>query len=162
MNFWKYQGAGNDFIMVDDRSELFDISDFKKIELLCNRRFGIGADGLILLREFISNSTPLEMVYFNSDKQHVYSDELPDYDSVNDIYFKDENSELINKTLNKLSEKHKCFIRACYYDNLTMIEIAERFNYNGADSAKNQKCKILKKFSALFLSEYSKTDIYYN
>ena len=67
MNFWKYQGAGNDFIMVDDRNELFDNEDSKNIELLCNRRFGIGADGLILLRESNNKSSLLQMVYFNSD-----------------------------------------------------------------------------------------------
>lgn len=66
MNFWKYQGAGNDFIMIDQRQKQeLTRQDTARIERLCNRRFGIGADGLILL-----NNKPgydFEMIYFNAD-----------------------------------------------------------------------------------------------
>ena len=65
LHFYKYQGAGNDFIMVDDRQQVFDKNDSKQLAHLCDRKFGIGADGLILLR--VNNSADFEMIYFNSD-----------------------------------------------------------------------------------------------
>jgi diaminopimelate epimerase len=65
LTFNKYQGTGNDFIIIDNRDSRFNSSDTKLINRLCDRRFGIGADGLIL----ISNHRELdfEMKYFNSD-----------------------------------------------------------------------------------------------
>lgn len=66
MKFWKYQGAGNDFIMVDQRQKQWLIrADTDTIARLCDRRFGIGADGLILLQN--SPGYDFEMVYFNAD-----------------------------------------------------------------------------------------------
>ena len=65
MTFYKYQATGNDFIMVDNRQEFFSKNDTKTISRLCHRRFGVGADGLILLET--DNSTDFRMVYFNAD-----------------------------------------------------------------------------------------------
>ncbi|MCS6930443.1 MAG: diaminopimelate epimerase [Saprospiraceae bacterium] len=66
MHFWKYHGAGNDFILVDQRERIWiQPDDHQRIALLCDRHFGIGADGLILLSSHLKYD--FEMVYFNAD-----------------------------------------------------------------------------------------------
>lgn len=65
MEFSKYHGAGNDFVIIDDREASFDLNDQALIAHLCDRHFGIGADGLMLLRKHDRHD--FEMVYFNAD-----------------------------------------------------------------------------------------------
>ena len=65
--FVKYQGAGNDFILCDDRGgEVQRSLGTERIARLCDRHFGVGADGLMLLRGD-GDDVDFEMVYYNSD-----------------------------------------------------------------------------------------------
>jgi len=64
LSFAKYHGAGNDFILIDDRAARFPSDHSALIRAMCSRRFGIGADGLIL---FGSVEGQFSMRIFNSD-----------------------------------------------------------------------------------------------
>ncbi|MEP5635252.1 MAG: diaminopimelate epimerase, partial [Maribacter dokdonensis] len=65
MTFYKYQGTGNDFVIVDNRLQIIDKNNTKQIAQLCDRRFGIGADGFILLEN--DENVDFKMVYYNAD-----------------------------------------------------------------------------------------------
>jgi len=65
MTFFKYQGTGNDFVILDNRKALFPKENTSLVASLCDRHFGIGADGLILLEN--DDTTDFKMVYYNAD-----------------------------------------------------------------------------------------------
>lgn len=65
IKFYKYQGTGNDFVMIDNRSGFFPKADKELVAFLCHRRFGVGGDGLILLEN--DDNYDFRMVYYNAD-----------------------------------------------------------------------------------------------
>jgi diaminopimelate epimerase len=65
IKFYKYQGAGNDFILVDNRDNAVNSLDKQSVASLCDRRFGIGGDGLMLLEN--EPGFDFKMVYYNAD-----------------------------------------------------------------------------------------------
>ncbi|MBC7915404.1 MAG: diaminopimelate epimerase, partial [Pyrinomonadaceae bacterium] len=67
LHFFKYQGAGNDFIIIDNRDNAFNHRQPHIIAALCDRRFGIGADGMMFLEN--KKGYDFEMVYYNADGQ---------------------------------------------------------------------------------------------
>lgn len=64
LDFYKYHGAGNDFILIDNRSNTIELSE-QQILFMCDRHFGIGADGLMLLNS--STQGDFKMIYYNSN-----------------------------------------------------------------------------------------------
>jgi diaminopimelate epimerase len=65
LHFYKFQGTGNDFIVADNRKHEYNGLSTEQIKRICDRRFGIGADGLMLLQE--KKSYDFEMKYYNAD-----------------------------------------------------------------------------------------------
>lgn len=65
IKFAKYHGVGNDFIMIDNREGILPRKDQRLYSKWCDRRFGIGADGLIFIET--SERSDFSMVYFNAD-----------------------------------------------------------------------------------------------
>lgn len=65
VQFYKYQGTGNDFVVLDNRKQEYSSLTSDQIRRLCDRRFGIGADGLMMLNE--KAGYDFEMKYFNAD-----------------------------------------------------------------------------------------------
>ena len=65
LKFNKYQATGNDFVILDNRDKSFPKNDQDLIARICDRKFGIGGDGLILIED--SEQASFKMIYFNAD-----------------------------------------------------------------------------------------------
>jgi len=65
IRFSKYHGTGNDFVIVDNRNRVFDSDNNDLVMHICHRRFGVGADGFLLLES--SDKGAFAMRYYNSD-----------------------------------------------------------------------------------------------
>lgn len=65
IQFSKYQGTGNDFVILDNRNGAYAAITNAQVKLLCDRKFGVGADGLMLLNSH--NDYDFEMIYYNAD-----------------------------------------------------------------------------------------------
>lgn len=70
LTFYKYQGTGNDFVMIDNRHKTFNKGNIDLISKLCNRHFGIGADGIILIEN--DANFDFKMIYFNADGSQTF------------------------------------------------------------------------------------------
>ena len=66
IRFEKYESGGNDFVLIDDRKNIYNLTT-NTIKKICNRNFGVGSDGLIVLKK--SSIADVKMFYFNSDGQ---------------------------------------------------------------------------------------------
>ena len=65
MKFYKYTGAGNDFILFNDMTGEMPVLSSKQVQFLCDRHFGVGADGVMILKK--SKALDFDMEYFNAD-----------------------------------------------------------------------------------------------
>ena len=70
LNFYKYQGTGNDFVMIDNRTKTFPKKNIKIISHLADRHFGVGADGIILIEN--DDQFDFKMIYFNADGSETF------------------------------------------------------------------------------------------
>jgi diaminopimelate epimerase len=65
IHFYKYQGTGNDFVILDNRNSQYSQLSKEQVKHMCDRRFGIGADGLMMLNN--KTGYDFEMKYYNAD-----------------------------------------------------------------------------------------------
>jgi diaminopimelate epimerase len=70
LSFYKYQGTGNDFVMIDNRTKIFPKDEINKILQISDRHFGIGADGIILIEN--DDNFDFKMIYFNADGSQTF------------------------------------------------------------------------------------------
>lgn len=69
ITFFKYSGTGNDFVILDNRNEIYSINDLEYWKKVCDRKFGVGADGVLFLNP--SKKYDYRMIYLNADGAEV-------------------------------------------------------------------------------------------
>jgi len=159
LHFKKYQGTGNDFIIIDNRQNQYINLDVAK---LCHPKFGIGADGLMLLQN--TEGYDFEMVYYNSDgristmcgnggrcivdfakRLGVFNDSKTHFkaiDGPHDAYWKSGEVELKMQNVHKIEERNGHYILntgSPHYvifmadiDGLDIVHEARKIRYNDA------------------------------
>lgn len=65
IEFFKYEGTGNDFIVIDNRDQIFPTANLDLVRKMCDRKFGIGSDGLLLLQDH--DNEDVEYLFYNPD-----------------------------------------------------------------------------------------------
>lgn len=173
LQFYKYQGTGNDFVMIDNRENRFDKSDLELVAKLCDRKFGIGADGLILIENHAE--VDFDMIYFNADGTQSFCgngsrcavafarflgiiDTSTKFEAIDGIHEARINGELIELKMGNVSEVEQGegyffidtgsphFIE--YSDNVQEIEIvprAHKIRYNERFSEKGTNVNFVQK-----------------
>lgn len=119
--FEKYQGTGNDFILLDNRKNIYDGVTKEQVKSMCDRHFGIGADGLMLLNN--KQGYDFEMIYYNADG--------------NEGTMCGNGGRCITQFANKLGIKKKEYLfSAMDGDHKSVIDLAKEIKLQMADVTK--------------------------
>ena len=100
--FSKYQGTGNDFIIIDNREESFPKNDETLIKRLCDRKFGIGSDGLILIED--SRSFDFKMIFY---KHLGITDDHADFEAIDGAHYATIKENLVRVKMADVSNPEK-------------------------------------------------------
>ncbi|HEY1045701.1 MAG TPA: diaminopimelate epimerase [Bacteroidia bacterium] len=157
LEFTKYQGTGNDFVIIDNRQNLYNHLDVAR---LCHPKFGIGADGLMLLEH--AEGFDFKMVYYNSDgkpstmcgnggrclvdfaaRKHVFNGQKTSFvavDGPHEAIWQEGRVELLMKDVNVIESRNDAFVLntgsphyvvfADRVDDIEIIEAARKIRYN--------------------------------
>lgn len=157
LEFTKYQGTGNDFVIIDNRQNLYNHLD---VERLCHPKFGIGADGLMLLE--LADGYDFKMVYYNSDgkpstmcgnggrclvdfaaRNNVFSGNKTSFiavDGPHEAIWNESKVELLMRDVDNIEERGNAFVLntgsphyVVFTDNVDEIDIvdaARKIRYN--------------------------------
>ena len=161
--FEKYHGCGNDFIIIDNLSKTLPNLTKDIIKQLCDRKFGIGADGLIIVNE--SSEYPFKMTYYNSDGNistmcgnggrcvvhHCYSQKIvgenSDFIACDGVHSSVVNGNFVKISMNNVSE-YKVVDENIFIDSVSPHLVIRKNNLNDIDiipiSREIQKTKLFK------------------